>query len=167
MALPTVLKFKEPGASTGGQHFPPQAGAPRLRSSRAGMLSNNAHRPVDDARGRYTHISTDSFSDDFYHGPRRASSRLAALTTYPTGIYKASVTRFGRRRGPALLCFCCLALFVTTFAFHRRFLSKQKAWPAPFGSAHSVAFGPEELKKIWEWEVLSGHYPSTRPGESA
>ncbi|KAI0721355.1 hypothetical protein C8T65DRAFT_705366 [Cerioporus squamosus] len=131
------------------------------------MLSNaNAHPPRprgDDARGRYSHISTDSFSDEFYHGPRRASSRLAALAVYPTGIYKASVTRFGRRRGPALLCFCCLALFVTTFTFHRRFVSKERAWPAPFRRAQAVAFGPEELKKIWEWEVLSGHYPSTRP----
>ena len=168
-----MLKSNEPGTSTGGQLFSSQAGAPRLRPSRLPMLSNanaNTHPPRprgDDARGRYTHINTDSFSEEFYHGsPRRAPSRLAALSAYPVGIYKASVTRFGRRRGPALLCFCCLALFFTTFAFHKRFVSKQRTWPVPFRSAQAVAFGPEELRKIWEWEVLSGHYPSTRPSGS-
>ena len=121
----------------------------------------------DASRGRYSHINADSLNGDpFHHSPSsfRPGSRMALLAAAPVGLYKASVTRFGRRRGPALLCFCCLVLFLTSFAFHSRFVSKARRWPGMRGTS-TVVFGTEQLRKIWEWEILSGHYPSTRPSE--
>ncbi|KAI0375296.1 hypothetical protein BV20DRAFT_960400 [Pilatotrama ljubarskyi] len=162
MALPTPVSpstSRAPGQLFSG---PP----PRHRSSRAGMVSHSPapRRDAHDAsRGRYSHISTDAFSDDFYHAASsRRRSPWAALAAAPVGLYKTSVARFGRRRGPALLCFCCLALILTSLAFHSRFVSKRRSWPL-VGGASTVVFGKEQLRKIWEWEILSGHYPSSRP----
>ncbi|KAI1793848.1 hypothetical protein LXA43DRAFT_971513 [Ganoderma leucocontextum] len=125
-------------------------------------MASTTARTRDDARGRYSHTNPDPFSDEFYHAWRR-TGRLAALTALPTGIYKMSVTRFGRRRGPTLLCFCCLAFLLSMYALHQRFVSGYKAWPVPWRGSKSVVFGRDELRKIWDWEVRSGHYPSTRP----
>ncbi|KAI9060592.1 hypothetical protein FKP32DRAFT_1595337 [Trametes sanguinea] len=145
--------------------------SPRHRSTRAPPMVSTSRsyspprRDAHDAatRGRYSHISTDAFSDDPFASLRRgSSSRFAQLTALPVGVYKTSVTRFGRRRGPALLCFCCLALVLTTLAFHGRYVSGKRKWPL-VGGASTVVFDREQLRKIWEWEILSGHYPSTRP----
>lgn len=171
MALPSPLKFSEPGSSTGGRLFSSQAGAPRLRPSRASMLTRaispvtRAISPVtfNNSRTRLAGHGTSSFSDEFYHAPRR-NSRWALLSA-PVVVYKVTVSRFGRRQGPVLLCLCCLALFLTSYVFHRRYLSSDKAWPSPFRRPNTVVFEKEELRKIWEWEVWSGHYPSTRPSE--
>ncbi|KAI0639697.1 hypothetical protein C8Q77DRAFT_1069629 [Trametes polyzona] len=136
---------------------------PRHRPSRASMAAPTRRDTHDGARGRYSHISTDAFSDDLYHhdgGPRRAL-RWATLAAAPVGLYKASVTRFGRRRGPALLGACCLVLVLTALAFHSRFLSERRSWPL-LGATSSVVFEREDLRRIWEWEIASGHYPSTR-----
>ncbi|TBU45217.1 hypothetical protein BD309DRAFT_956637 [Dichomitus squalens] len=162
MALPSAVRFPPPEADGSLSHY--QSGSlPRLRpsTSRTGMASTTA-RARDDARGRYSHISTDSFSDEFYYTSRRGG-RWAALSTIPSGVYKMSVVKFGRRRGPALLCFCCLALLLSTFALHRRLVSDDKAWPVPWGKSKSVVFDREQLRRIWDWEIRSGHYPSTRP----
>ena len=165
MASPPAVQFPSPEANGHFAHY--QSGSlPRLRpsTSRTGMASTTA-RARDDARGRYSHISTESFSDEFYHTSKRGG-RWAALTAFPAGVYKLSVARFGRRRGPALLCFCCLALLLSTFALHKRFVSGEKTWPVPWGKSKSVVFDKEQLRKIWDWEVRAGHYPSTRPSES-
>lgn len=120
----------------------------------------------DAARGRYSHISTDAFSDDFYNhgGASRHASRWGVLAAAPVGLYKASVTRFGRRRGPAMLGVCCMVLVLTALAFHGRFVSAKRSWPL-LGATSSVVFPKEQLRKIWEWEIMSGHYPSTRASE--
>ncbi|KAH9898108.1 hypothetical protein C8Q73DRAFT_683677 [Cubamyces lactineus] len=153
-------------AASANLHFP-SGPSPRLRSSRAGMLFPRTSSQDASSRGRYSHINADSLNGDPFHhssssSPFRPGSRMALLAAAPVGLYKASVTRFGRRRGPALLCFCCLVLFLTSFAFHSRFVSKARRWPGMRGTS-TVVFGTEQLRKIWEWEILSGHYPSTRP----
>ncbi|KAH9846814.1 hypothetical protein C2E23DRAFT_788496 [Lenzites betulinus] len=117
---------------------------------------------TDGARGRYSHISTDAFSDDFYHTPARRGPRWAAvLTAAPAGLYKASTARFGRRRGPALLGVACVLLVLAALAVHGRFLSARRTWPF-VGAASTVVFERRHLRRIWEWEIASGHYPSTR-----
>ncbi|KAI0652142.1 hypothetical protein C8Q79DRAFT_897307 [Trametes meyenii] len=129
-------------------------------SAPAHTHSHPPRREAEGSRGRYSHISTDAFTDDFYPSPRHAT-RWGALAAAPANLYKTSVVRFGRRRGPALLCFCCFALLLSAFALTGRLVSKAGRWPF-VGGADTVVFGTEELRKIWEWEILSGHYPSTR-----
>ncbi len=170
MALPTLLKFSEPGVTTAGQLYPTQAGAPRFRPSRAGMLAHTPPLPSpprsrDSSRPRYSRSSSESFSDEFYHPPRR-TARWGAFS-WPVGLYKASVSRFGRRRGPILLCFCCVVLLFTTYAVLRRFLCAEKSWPRPFERPPPPVFGKEDVRRIWEWEIRAGHYPSRRPSASS
>ena len=129
------------------------------------LMASTAPRTRDNPRAGYPLTSPEPFGDDFYH-TRRPTGRLAMLTTLPAKVYKASVVKFGRRRGPALLCFCCLALLLSTYALHQRFTSTHKAWPGPWRSSKAEVFGRDEWEKIWDWEVRSGHYPSTRPSES-
>nr|VWO94201.1 TcdA [Ganoderma boninense] len=116
-------------------------------------------RPRD---SRYAPASPEPFSEDSYY-PRRRVGRLALFTTLPAKAYKMSLAKFGRRRGPALLCFCCLAFLLSTYALHQRFLSAHKAWPVPWRGSKAAVFVRDDLRKIWDWEVQSGHYPSTRP----
>lgn len=138
----------------------------RLRSSTSrNAMPSTTPRTRDNPRPGYSHTNSESFSDDFYH-TRRQTGRLAMLSAWPINVYKTSVAKFGRRRGPALLCFCCLTLLLSTYTLHQRFVSTHKAWPVPWRGSKAVVFGREELKKIWDWEVRSGHYPSTRPSES-
>lgn len=165
MAQPTALPSSPARAGAPFSLFsgPP----PRQRPSRTGtgMLapSNPLGRRDTQERGRYSHISTDAFSDDLYHHHRHAP-RWAVLYAAPVGVYKASVTRFGRRRGPAMLVACVLVLVLTALAFHGRFVSAKRSWPL-LGATSTVVFEREQLRKIWEWEILSGHYPSTRASE--
>lgn len=136
----------------------------RLSTSRHAMSSTTA-RTRDNRRPAYARTSSESFTDDFDH-TRGRTGTLAILTALPISVYKASVASFGRRRGPALLCFCCLTLLLSAYTLHQRFVSTHKAWPVPWRGSKAMVFGREELKKIWDWEVRSGHYPSTRPSES-
>lgn len=64
-----------------------------------------------------------------------------------------------------LLCFCCLALLLSTYALHQRFVSSRKAWLVPWKGSKAVVFGRDDSRKVWDWEVRSGHYPSTRSSE--
>ncbi|EIW64317.1 uncharacterized protein TRAVEDRAFT_138986 [Trametes versicolor FP-101664 SS1] len=124
--------------------------------------SNPLGRRDTQERGRYSHISTDAFSDDNYRdGAHRHAPRWTLLYAAPVGVYKASVTKFGRRRGPAMLGACVLVLVLTALAFHGRFVSAKRSWPL-LGATSTVVFERDQLRKIWEWEILSGHYPSTR-----
>lgn len=43
---------------------------------------------------------------------------------------------------------------------------KKSVWQNPFSPDTNV-FSREELRSIWEWEVMSGHYPSARRGRSS
>ncbi|ORY31229.1 hypothetical protein BCR39DRAFT_526993 [Naematelia encephala] len=53
-----------------------------------------------------------------------------------------------------------LALFLLGF---RRTPQGSTTWSPPFVDPNTVVLSPEELAMIWEWEVLSGHYPSLHP----
>lgn len=50
------------------------------------------------------------------------------------------------------------------FAIAQRFRTEEKQWSAPLfqGEPPTLVFGREDLQKIWQWEVQSGHYPSRR-----
>ncbi|KAH9944136.1 uncharacterized protein BXZ73DRAFT_96633 [Epithele typhae] len=170
MALPTSLKFSDPVA-TGG-HFLAQAGTPRLRPKRAAMHHSSSPSPSSSPRipdypphpatpppgsHQYPPLLGGPFDDDLYHSPRR-HTRWRMTLALPSRIHRASISRFGRKGGPAVLCFCGLAFLLATYAVHRRYMYTSDEWLPP-----GTVFAAEEVRKVWEWEILAGHYPSTRP----
>ncbi|TDL28714.1 hypothetical protein BD410DRAFT_781248 [Rickenella mellea] len=81
----------------------------------------------------------------------------------PSRIYHSTRARFGRKRGCLVLTLGAVIVLWTLFALTRRFGSGDKQWPTPFqGEPSTLVYGRRELQKIWDWEIASGHYPSSR-----
>ncbi|SJL15676.1 uncharacterized protein ARMOST_19180 [Armillaria ostoyae] len=73
--------------------------------------------------------------------------------------------RLGRRRG-AFVLFAVLVMVIYAI-FHPRPKDDYKpwtppSWPTESTKRNSVVYKPEDLQRIWEWEIQSGHYPSRR-----
>ncbi|KAI5123770.1 hypothetical protein M0805_000359 [Coniferiporia weirii] len=88
--------------------------------------------------------------------------QLRAPVPIPPRLYHSTIARFGRRRGCLILFFGTLTVLWTIFAFAKRFGTEEKQWPTPFQSDTTLVFQRDDLRKIWEWEIASGHYPSSR-----
>lgn len=61
---------------------------------------------------------------------------------------------------------CVLLIFLTWigFGFTSLFKRPGETWAPPMpGKPPTLVFRRADLQKIWEWEIASGHYPSTRP----
>ncbi|KIY50572.1 hypothetical protein FISHEDRAFT_39271 [Fistulina hepatica ATCC 64428] len=94
--------------------------------------------------------------------PRRSKRRI--WVPNPRRFHYFAVSRFGRVPGSILALLALLSLVFTTFAFAKRFGTKSKTWPAPFtGDPSTLVYKREDLQRIWEWEIASGHYPSRHP----
>ncbi|OCH94781.1 hypothetical protein OBBRIDRAFT_789030 [Obba rivulosa] len=94
-------------------------------------------------------------------GVRTRRLRLMALN--PSRLHQFSVTRFGRRIGPLLLCMGLLAAVFTVFALHKRFATQEKTWPTlSAGDPSTLVYRRDDIQRIWEWEIAAGHYPSSR-----
>ncbi|KZP16845.1 hypothetical protein FIBSPDRAFT_831374 [Athelia psychrophila] len=93
--------------------------------------------------------------------PGVRTRRLRILVPNFARFHQTSVARFGRKKGPAVLAFTVFAFVFSLFALAKRFGGEEKKWPtASFGSPSTLVFGREELQRIWNWEIQSGHYPS-------
>jgi WD repeat and SOF domain-containing protein 1 len=79
--------------------------------------------------------------------------------------HQIATARFGRRRGMVVLV--CVALGIAFFVFSasRRIKSGEK-WGTPIdiglSDPSTLVYERDDLQKIWEWEIASGHYPSNR-----
>ena len=81
----------------------------------------------------------------------------------PRRLHDFSMSRFGRKRGSLLLCLSILSLIFFAFALAKRFGTHAKQWPTPFtGDPPTLVYKREDIQRIWQWEVTSGHYPSRR-----
>ena len=80
----------------------------------------------------------------------------------PPRLYHTTVSRFGRKRGWLVILLGVCTTLWTMFALAKRFGTEEKQWPTPFQTDSTLVFQREDLRKIWEWEILSGHYPSSR-----
>jgi WD repeat and SOF domain-containing protein 1 len=78
------------------------------------------------------------------------------------GFHHASLVKFGRKRGSFLIALAYLLFVFFVFAVAHRFGSKKKTWPGV--PSTTLVFEKEDLQRIWEWEIASGHHPSIRPG---
>ncbi|KAG1749891.1 uncharacterized protein EDB91DRAFT_1110220 [Suillus paluster] len=92
--------------------------------------------------------------------PGVRSRRLRLFMPNPSRVHQISVSRFGRRRGPLLLCVVLIASIFTVCSFARRFSAEEKQWTTNFGESSTLVFGRDDLQRIWKWEIESGHYPS-------
>lgn len=80
------------------------------------------------------------------------------------------LSRLGRRRGPLLLCFACMAMVMTVFTISKGFGGHDMdPWPST-DSNHAepptLVFRRADLQRIWEWEIASGNYPSRQSSAS-
>ncbi|KAJ7103636.1 glycosyltransferase family 32 protein [Mycena belliarum] len=121
------------------------------------------------------HYSSQSAVQEKFHGrispwfisvslaiPGLRTRRLRLWLLNPRRMHQCTVSRFGRKRGFAVLVFAFAALVFTTFALAKRFATEEKTWPAFTGDPPTLVFRREDLHRIWSWEVASGHYPSRR-----
>ncbi|KAF8062244.1 glycosyltransferase family 32 protein, partial [Lyophyllum atratum] len=95
--------------------------------------------------------------------PGVRTRRLRILVPNVGSFQQLRGTRARRSRGPLLVCFACMALFLTVMIFSRNHASSQwsENWP-PSGESSTLVFRKEDLQRIWKWEVASGHFPSSQ-----
>jgi WD repeat and SOF domain-containing protein 1 len=92
--------------------------------------------------------------------------RLRVFFLNPRRLHDFSMTRFGRKRGSLILCLSISCLIFFAFALAKRFGTHAKQWPTPFtGDPPTLVYKREDLQRIWQWEVTSGHYPSRQRSE--
>ena len=92
--------------------------------------------------------------------------RFRVFFLNPRRLHDSSMTRFGRKRGSLLLCLSISCLIFFAFALTKRFGTHAKQWPTPFtGDPPTLVYKREDLQRIWQWEVASGHYPSRQRSE--
>lgn len=63
-----------------------------------------------------------------------------------------------------ILLVITLSVGVFLLGFRKR-PDGRNTWSPPFVDPSTTVLMPEELAMIWEWEVLSGHYPSLSQGK--
>ena len=96
--------------------------------------------------------------------PRRGvPRRIKFVLPLPPNVYQSATQRLGRRRTLPLFLGTFLAVVWTLFALGRHFGTPQNQWPLPFqGDPPTLVYAREDLRRVWEWEIASGHYPSSR-----
>lgn len=94
--------------------------------------------------------------------PGVRTRRLRLFMPNPTRMQQFGLSRFGRRRGPLIICLLLIASLCTFFSFARRFGPEEKQWTPNFGESSTLVFGREDIQRVWKWEIASGHYPSKR-----
>ncbi|KAG9314280.1 hypothetical protein JVU11DRAFT_5068 [Chiua virens] len=94
--------------------------------------------------------------------PGVRTRRLRLFVPNPIRMQQFSLFRFGRRRGPLIVCLLLIVSLCTFFSFTRRFGPEEKQWTPSFGESSTLVFGREDIQRIWKWEIASGHYPSKR-----
>ncbi|TFK75691.1 hypothetical protein BDN72DRAFT_810612 [Pluteus cervinus] len=85
-------------------------------------------------------------------------------------VPNVALLRGGRRRGPLLVSLACIALVCTVVIMSRGFGGAgwgNSGWNEQWNQDQNrepstLVFRREELKKIWKWEIESGHFPSSK-----
>ncbi|KAJ7057063.1 glycosyltransferase family 32 protein [Mycena amicta] len=67
--------------------------------------------------------------------------------------------RLRRQRGPLLVCFACMAVVLTVVLVSRS-LGRNEWDQSSRGEPPTLVFRRDELQRIWQWEIASGHFPS-------
>ncbi|KAG8896346.1 hypothetical protein FRB99_008932 [Tulasnella sp. 403] len=92
--------------------------------------------------------------------------RLVVPLPIPPPLWLWLNTKFGRKRANAVAWLVVGALAWLFFSLLRGvfYWGHRPRWTTPIiGDPPTLVYGREDLRRIWEWEIASGHYPSTRP----
>ena len=113
----------------------------KLRHARATPWTVSIFLPIPGLRGRHLRLVVPNLSI----------------------LYHFTFSHFSRRRGTLVLLLACVSIVFTVYAVAQRFGTEEKQWTPLFtGDPSTLVFGREDLQKIWQWEIQSGHYPSSR-----
>ncbi|KAF5384287.1 hypothetical protein D9615_003330 [Tricholomella constricta] len=96
--------------------------------------------------------------------PGVRTRRLRILVPNVGSLGQLRGARVRRSRGPILVCFACMALFLTVMVFSRNHSNRKWAenWPPSTADSSTLVFKREDLQRIWKWEIASGHFPSAQ-----
>ncbi|GLB39831.1 putative glycosyltransferase sugar-binding region containing DXD motif [Lyophyllum shimeji] len=96
--------------------------------------------------------------------PGVRTRRLRILVPNVGSFQQLRGTRVRRSRGPLLVCFACMALFLTVMMFskNQRHHEWPENWPPTTSESSTLVFRREDLQRIWKWEIASGHFPSSQ-----
>lgn len=106
-----------------------------------------------------------SSSKTFYaHHPRNHGRTIGVPLPIPPKVF----ARF-QRLHPVVRVAVLIAAIISTLFICLGFKKNshgRNTWSPPFKDPSTLVLTPQEVAKIWEWEVLSGHHPSLEGGES-
>lgn len=94
---------------------------------------------------------------------RALPRRINVVLPLPPNIYYSTVQRFGRRRAFSIFLGTLMVIIWTLLTVRRHSGTPQNQWPLRTKDDPStLVFAREDLRRVWEWEIASGHYPSSR-----
>ena len=141
--------------------YAPRVNGHKNRISPLPSFSNPVYEKQS-LRSRPSHWTTTYY----FHVPgSRRGRRIKLILPVPKNIYQSAVHRWGRKRAFALFLGTCLLLLWTLLSFGKRHHGPERHFPPTEGSGtepSTLVFSREDLQRVWEWEIASGHYPSSR-----
>lgn len=151
------------GRSPNGYHKARRSPHPFSASSSSGSSSALKEKLDLDAGSSPTSSSTTFFLPlPFSSNPHR---RFKLVLPIPHRIYRRLPTvRVQSRKFLAVVL--GLVLLLVWLLGKRKKGDDNGGWQPPWKDPDTLVFSKEELKSVWEWEIMSGHWPSARKGES-
>lgn len=70
------------------------------------------------------------------------------------------------RRRPYSLAAALFIAAYTVLALYLRYVTEEKIWIPPFTilGPPTLIYDVRDLRKVWQWEIAAGHYPSAHSG---
>ncbi|KIY49785.1 hypothetical protein FISHEDRAFT_65185 [Fistulina hepatica ATCC 64428] len=112
-----------------------------------------------------TKRATPWFHPVFLPIPGVRTRHLRVLVPDFSRLQQMSVSRLGRRRSRLFFFVLCTGIAFVLFSITRHIRNRHWAdqWPTTSPDEPStLVFAREDLQRIWQWEISSGHYPSRR-----
>lgn len=147
-------------------YFPPRGNGLAEKSRSANALPTHSSSAIREKWQRHQH-SVSWLIPVSLPIPGVRTRRLRLMLPNVARLHHSTIARFGRRKGRILLGigFLAIILTVVTLASLRdRFVPEERSWSPPYAQQEpsTLVYMREDLQRIWEWEVTSGHYPSAQ-----
>lgn len=114
------------------------------------------------------HLTTrpSRFFTHFYI-PMPGRRRVVVPLPIPPSAWIWMNNKFGRKRASIAVWIVLLVIGWLLLGMLRSFRWEHRPrWTKPIiGDPPTLVYGREDLRRIWNWEIASGHYPSKRPSE--